>query len=189
MVQKPTEHITELIGKIGEGDAQAADELLPLVYDELRRLSRSRLARERREDAQPTSLVHDAYLRLIGDADYRWENRAHFFAAAGEAMRRIVIERARRRARQRHGGGQVRVTLDDDQVAGHPLRPAELLALDAALSRLELHDRSLSDVVKLRYFGGMTVPETARALDLSPRTVDRQWAAARAWLDAELSDR
>ncbi len=174
--------VTRLLREIGAGKAGATEELLPLVYDELRRLARARVAREGRgAPHQPTSLVHEAYLRLVGDAELRWDNRGHFFAAAAEAMRRIVIDRARQRGRLKHGGGRRPVTLEDDVATREPVAE-EVLALDEALTRLERHDRRMSDVVKLRYFAELTVEETAEALELSPRTVKRTWAAARAWL-------
>jgi RNA polymerase sigma factor (TIGR02999 family) len=185
MGEAPSSRVTRLLQDLGAGRREAAAQLLPLVYDELRRLARARLARERASLHQPTSLVHEAYLRLVGDAECRWANRAHFFAAAAEAMRRIGVERARRRARLKRGGGGRRVTLDDDVPAAGP-DPDETLALDAALARLEARDAAMADVVKLRYFAGLTVEETARAMELSPRSVKRLWAAARAWLYDEL---
>ncbi len=181
--------VTELVEQIvADGNDKAASaELLPLVYDELRKLARSRLARERNPDSQPTSLVHEVYLRLVGDGDYRWNSRAHFFGAAAEAMKRIVIEQARSSSRLKRGGDLVRASLPDHLVGSEP-PSAELLALSESLDRLEQIDADMTTVVKLRYFAGMTVQETARALDRSPRSIDRTWAAARAWLTAELDD-
>lgn len=177
---------TLLIRQISDGNRQAASELLPLVYDELRRLARSRLARERPgQTLQPTALVHEAYLRLVEGSDPGWDGKRHFFAAAAEAMRRILIERARRRAAEKHGGGAERVTLEDVAVE-QELAPETLLALDAALERLERLDGQMAQVVKLRYFAGLSVEETAESLDLSARTVNRQWTGARAWLLREL---
>lgn len=195
MSDPPSREVTRLLQEIGEGRDSAADRLLPVVYAELRRLARARLVRERSAAAhQATSLVHEAYLRLVGDREYRWDNRAHFFAAAGEAMRRILIERARRRARLKHGGGQRRVTFDEDSTEGRAAvtpdpgpPPEELLALDDALIRLDARDAAMGNVVKLRYFAGLTVAETARALEMSPRSVNRLWTAARAWLHAEMT--
>jgi len=179
--------ITRLLEEVRSGRRQAAEELLPLVYSELRQLARNRLAREKHgREHQPTSLVHDVYIRLIGDAAMQWEGRAHFFGAAAEAMRRILIDEARRRGRARHGAGQRRVELTGDALrADSP--PEELLAVDDALSRLEKIDSAMSDVVKLRYFAGLTVEETAQALETSPRSVNRLWTAARAWLHREIS--
>lgn len=178
---------TEILSSVAAGDQQAARELLPLVYDELRRLARARMARERGAlTLTPTALVHEAYLRLVGHDDPPWANRAHFFAAAAEAMRRILIERARRVAREKHGGGQVRVTLDEG-IAGESPQADDLLALHEALSRLEAQDPEMAVVVKLHQFAGLSLPETAAALDTSERTVSRRWTAARAWLRRELA--
>lgn len=174
--------VTHLLDEIHAGRTHAADDLLPVVYAELRRLAGARLADEYSPTVpQPTSLVHEAYIRLVGDREVRWENRAHFFAAAAEAMRRILIDRARRRASVKHGGERRRVTLEDESVDQEPTA-VELLALDEALDRLETNDPDLATLVKLRYFAGLTVPETADALNLSERTVNRRWKAARAWL-------
>ncbi|HEX6178932.1 MAG TPA: sigma-70 family RNA polymerase sigma factor [Thermoanaerobaculia bacterium] len=177
---------TLLIRQVGEGNRQAADELLPLVYDELRSLARAKMAREKPgQTLQPTALVHEAYLRLVHGADPGWEGRRHFFAAAAEAMRRILIERARRQAADKHGGSAERVTLTD--IAGEqPVEPETLIAIDEALTRLEKIDGEMAEVVKLRYFAGMSVDETAESLQLSPRTVSRHWNGARAWLMKEL---
>lgn len=185
-MSSPSRRVTQLIAKIGSGDPHAADELLPLVYEEMRRLARARLAREPRgQTLAPTGLAHEAYLRLVEQPEMRWENRAHFFAAAAEAMRRILIERARRYARQKHGGGQRRVTVDESVLGVEP-RPEELLDLDRALEKLEAQDPAMAQVVKLRYFAGLTVEETAQALETSPRSVNRLWTAARAWLVREI---
>jgi RNA polymerase sigma factor (TIGR02999 family) len=180
--------VVETLRRIRAGDRQAADELLPLVYDELRKLARSRLARESPgQTLQTTALVHEAYLRLVGEADVGWDNEGHFFAAAAEAMRRILIERARRYAAVRHGAGQQRVTLDDELPVAVAQRPDQLLALDEALTRLEALDAKMAGVVKLRYFAGLEVDATARVLGLSARTVNRLWTAARAWLAREMA--
>ncbi len=186
MGDDPEQGVTELLQRIGRGDRKAVDRLLPLVYNELRRLARSRMAGEKPgQTLQPTALVHEAYLRLVGSQELRWENRAHFFGAAAEAMRRIMIERARRYARLKHGGGQKRVPLSvaDEKEVGVS---GELLALDEALQQLEKLDPAMALVVKLRFFAGLTVEETARATGDATRTVDRQWAAARAWLQREM---
>jgi RNA polymerase sigma factor (TIGR02999 family) len=185
--EKPPSRTLVLLREIRGGNDRAADELLPLVYDELRALARSFLSRERPgQTLQPTALVHEAYLRLVSGASLDWEGRGHFFAAAAEAMRRILIERARRRSRIRHGGGQERITFEEETLRAEP-DPETLLLLDDALHRLERHDVSMAKVVKLRYFAGLTVDETASCLDLSARTVNRQWTGARAWLLREMS--
>jgi RNA polymerase sigma factor (TIGR02999 family) len=188
MGSESRQQVTLLLDQIRNGNRQASEDLLPLVYDELRGLARARMARERPgQTLQPTALVHEAYLRLLGDEEAAWDNRGHFFAAAAEAMRRIQIERARRYARVRHGGEQRRVTLDD-AVAGIAPRSEEILAVDEALSRLEQHDATMAQVVKLRYFAGMSVEETANAMDSSQRTVNRLWTAARAWLRRAMAE-
>jgi len=180
--------VTRMLGEVQAGNLEAADELLPLVYAELRRLARSRMAREKHaHSVQPTSLVHQAYLRLLGDQQPHWEGRGHFFAAAAEAMRRILIERARQRASLKRGGDMQRVEYDEAQAKSEP-RAEDLLALDAALDGLEAKDPTMANIVKLRYFAGLTVPETADALGLSPRSVNRLWTAARAWLHREMGD-
>jgi RNA polymerase sigma factor (TIGR02999 family) len=170
-----------------DSDRLPSDELLPQIYEELRKLARSRLARERPgQSLTPTGLVHEAYLRLVGHGGASWENRGHFFGAAAEAMRRILIERARRAAREKHGGGKARVTLDD-RLLGKPPESETLLALDAALDRLEAIDRDMAEVVKLHQYAGLSLEETAAALGSSERTVSRRWTAARAWLRRELT--
>lgn len=184
---KPAGPAVPLLDRLSSGDAHASDELLPLVYDELRRLARSRLAREAPgQTLTPTALVHEAYLRLTGPGEVAWANRAHFFAAAAEAMRRILIERARRRRRERHGGGRFRVTLDD-RIPDELDDPERLLALHDALDRLEAQDPEMAIVVKLHRFAGLTLEETAAALGSSDRTVSRRWTAARAWLRREMA--
>lgn len=168
------------------GDRQSADELLPIVYQELRRLAGAYLRRERPgQTLQPTALVHEAYLRLLKDKPGRWQNRAHFCAIAAHAMRQILIERARARNAQKRWGGQARITLDE-AVAGEGGPPIDLLALDRALERLAALDADQARIVELRFFGGLTVEETAEALSISPATVKRHWAVARAWLAREL---
>lgn len=166
----------------------ATDRLLPVVYAELRRMADRQLSRERPgQTLQPTGLVHEAYLRMIDDRPLPWASRGHFFAAAAEAMRRILIERARRYARNKHGAGRRRVTLDPD-TPDVSVSPEDFLTLDRALDRLTERDPAMAEVVKLRYFAGLTVAETARCLALSPRSVNRQWTAARAWLLREVSN-
>jgi len=187
--------VTHILDALRRGEARAAD-LLPLVYDELRRLAAQKLAQERPgQTLDATALVHEAYLRLVGaDPGQPWNGRGHFFAAAAEAMRRILIERARRGRRVRHGGGRTR--LDIDQLDSAQLQldtpdgePAELLlALDGALVVLESEDPAAAGVVKLRYFAGLTIAEAAAALDISVRTANRHWAYAKAFLYQQLSD-
>ena len=169
-------------------DRQPLDSLLPVVYQELKRLAASYLRRERPgQTLQPTALVHEAYLRLMKDKPERWQNRAHFCAIAAHSMRQILIERARARGALKRGGAQPRVTLDEALIAG--AEPSvDLLALDRALERLEALDPEQARLVELRFFGGLTVEETAEAMNISPATVKRHWTVARAWLARELGD-
>lgn len=172
--------VTQLLSAVDQGDPHAAAELLPLVYDELRRLAAARLAAEPSGNTlQPTALVHEAYLRLVGDQ--RFDGRGHFFAAAAEAMRRILVDNARRKATVRHGGAVQRRALDPESAA-IPEPSEDLLALDDALNRLAAEDPLKANLVKLRYFAGLTLAEAAAALDLSERTAGRHWTFARAWL-------
>lgn len=175
--------VNRLLDAASTGDRQAAKELLPLVYDELRRLAAARMAEESPDQTlQPTALVHEAYLRLLGPADERkWDHSGHFFAAAAEAMRRILVDAARRKAAARHGGDRARLDLAPDLAATREPRE-DLLALDEALDRLAAEDPQKVELVKLRYFAGLTLPEAAAALGISERTAGRQWAFARAWL-------
>jgi RNA polymerase sigma factor (TIGR02999 family) len=169
------------------GGRQPVDELLPVVYDELRRLAAAYLRRERPgQTLQPTALVHEAYLRLRKDRPERWQNRAHFCAIAAHSMRQILIERARARHALKRGGVQPRVTLDEALVAGGELS-VDLLALDHALDQLAALDATQARIVELRYFGGLTIEETAAATDSSPATVKREWSVARAFLRRELA--
>jgi RNA polymerase sigma factor (TIGR02999 family) len=169
-----------------DGDGQSLDSLLPIVYQELRRLAASYLRRERPgQTLQPTALVHEAYLRLMKDRPDRWQNRAHFCAIAAHSMRQILIERARARGALKRGGARPRVTLDEALVAGGE-QSIDLLALDQALERLAEMDPEQARLVELRFFGGLTVEETADALGMSPATVKRHWTVARAWLAREL---
>ena len=180
--------VTRLLQLAVGGRPDATDQIMPLVYDELRRLAAAQLRRERAgQTLQPTALVHEAYLRLLNDEAPRWENSAHFFGAAAEAMRRILIERARRQSRLRHGGGRKRVDLDDALVLDLNSDPAVVLAVDDALERLKQFDPRLHDLVKLRCFAGMSVTQTARVLGVSTRTLDRDWVVAKAWLRKELA--
>jgi RNA polymerase sigma factor (TIGR02999 family) len=179
--------ITGILSAIEEGDSRAADQLLPLVYDELRKLAAEKLAQERPgQTLQATALVHEAYLRLLGSGgDPHWDNRRHFFAAAAEAMRRILIDNARRKQSRKHGGGWERRGTDaDGLVAREP--NLDLLALDAALHRLAEHDPLKSKLVELRYFAGLTGEQAAAVLGISASSADRQWVYTRAWLRREL---
>jgi RNA polymerase sigma factor (TIGR02999 family) len=175
--------VTQLLYDMDQGDPAAAASLLPLVYDELRRLAAARLAAEPSGNTlQPTALVHEAYLRLVGTPNGdKWDHRGHFFAAAAEAMRRILIDAARRKATARHGGTMNRHALDGDATA-IPQPREDLLALDEALDRLAAEDPLKADLVKLRFFVGMSLAEAAAVLGLSERTAGRHWAYARAWL-------
>jgi RNA polymerase sigma factor (TIGR02999 family) len=181
--------VTQILSRIEAGDRQAAETLLPLVYRELRRLAASKLAQEKPgQTLQPTALVHEAYLRLVGAGDVQdWNSCGHFFMAAAEAMRRILVERARRRGRLKHGGGRRQVELDDiGIVEAEP--SVDLLALDEALAKLAASQPAKADLVKLRYFAGLTTAETAQAMGISVATAERYWAFARGWLFAELAD-
>jgi len=174
--------MTRILDAIEKGDGNAADELLPLVYEELRRLAASKMANEPAgHTLQPTALVHEAWLRLVGSKEPKFENRAHFFAAAAEAMRRILIDRARQKRALRHGGGQQRVDLEEVGLAC-PGDDDQLLAVNEALDKLAVQRPLESEVVKLRYFVGMTNEEAAEALGISPRTAKYYWTHARAWL-------
>ena len=180
--------LTRVLDRAQNGDSQAAEELLPLVYDELRRVAAARMANGAPgHTLQPTALVHEAWLRLLGkDGEARFQNRTHFFAAAAEAMRHILIDRARRKLAFRHGGGQQRVDADELEIAA-PADDDELLAVNDALERLAQADPAKAELVKLRYFVGMTVEEAAAALGISEPTAKRRWALARAWLFNEIS--
>jgi RNA polymerase sigma factor (TIGR02999 family) len=182
--------VTQILSAIEGGDPRAAAELLPLVYDELRRLASQWLAQEAPgQSLQATALVHEAFVRLTGTSapETSWDNRGHFFTAAAEAMRRLLVENARRKKRQKHGGDRQRVSLEEAE--SQLLAPSEdLLALDEALARLTTHDPIKAEVVKLRFFAGLTMPEIAQTLKLSLATVERYWTYARTWLYAELAD-
>jgi RNA polymerase sigma factor (TIGR02999 family) len=179
--------VTQLLMALGEGDPPAAERLLPLVYNELRQLASRKLAQESPgQTLEPTALVHEAYLRLVGDnTDLYWNSRGHFFAAAAEAMRRILVENARRKATLKRGGDMDRAPLEE-QLLLAPEPREDLLALDEALNRLAATDKQAADLVQLRYFGGMSLPDIAAMLDISPRTADRLWAFAKAWLHQEI---
>jgi RNA polymerase sigma factor (TIGR02999 family) len=179
--------VTRLLDAVAAGDPHAAADLLPLVYDELRNLAATRLAQEKPgQTLQPTALVHEAYLRLVGEGEGpHWDNRGHFFAAAAEAMRRILVESARRKQRAKHGGSLQRVDLDDQDVPVRP-PPEEILALDEALTRLAQEDSEAARVVQLHFFAGLSIEQAAEALGVSRATAYRQWAFARAWLQCAI---
>jgi RNA polymerase sigma factor (TIGR02999 family) len=174
--------VTRILSAIEQGDPQAAAQLLPLVYDQLRKLAARKLAREAPgQTLEATALVHEAYLRLVGAHDPGWNSRGHFYAAAAEAMRRILVENARRKKSRKAGGEHRRVELSDVEPAVEDPR-VDLLALDEALTQLEAKDRRKAELVKLRYFAGLTNEQAARALGISPSTADNDWAYARSWL-------
>ena len=178
---------TQILESVEHGDPKAADKLLPLVYEELRKLAVARMANEApNQTLQPTALVHEAWLRLVGETNPNFSGRAHFFGAAAEAMRRILIEKARRKLAVRHGGEHQRVELEDAELCA-PGDDDELLAVNDALDKLAATHAIQAEVVKLRWFAGMTNAETAQALNLSERTVKYYWAHARAWLIHEIT--
>jgi RNA polymerase sigma factor (TIGR02999 family) len=179
--------VTRILANLKKGDRQAADELLKAVYDELRRLAANRIAKERPgQTLQATALVHEAYLRLLGDEKARWDNRGHFFAAAAEAMRRILVEAARRKGRIKHGGGRQRQELYEADYIEVPT-DIDLVALDEALEKFAREDSVKAQLVKLRYFTGLTVEQAGEILGISRATADRYWQYARAWLYHEIS--
>ena len=178
--------VTQVLQAMEHGDAQAAEQLLPLVYEELRKLAAYRMAKEAPgQTLQPTALVHEAWLRLAGKQDQKWDSRAHFFGAAAEAMRRILIENARRKKALRHGGGQARLDIQEVEIAA-PAKEDELLAIDLALEKLSALDKRKAELVKLRFFAGLTIEEAAAALGISEATAKRWWAYVRAWLFSEI---
>jgi RNA polymerase sigma factor (TIGR02999 family) len=186
--------VTRILSAIEQGDSHAAEQLLPLVYDELRHLAAQRLVQEKPgQTLQATALVHEAYLRLVvkGDGsaprEQRFADSRHFFAVAAEAMRRILIEQSRRRGRQKRGGGLDRAEFDEREVAA-PEPRHDLLAIDEALDRLAAADAQAAELVKLRYFVGLSLPEAAEVLNISPRSADRVWAYARAWMRQALGE-
>jgi RNA polymerase sigma factor (TIGR02999 family) len=181
--------VTQVIEAIQHGDPRAAEELLPLVYEELRRLAASKMANEAAGNTlQPTALVHEAWLRLIGNDNPKFAGRGHFFAAAAEAMRRILIDRARHKSALRRGGGQVRVDIQQIDLVS-PGADDQLLAVNDALDKLAAQDPTEAELVKLRYFVGLTTEEAASLLDISPRTARNYWAHARTWLYHEITAR
>ncbi len=179
--------VTQILTAINKGDSEAASKLLPLVYDELRSLAAAKMKRENPgQTLEPTALVHEAYLRLVGNnVGQAWENRGHFFAAAAEAIRRILIESARRKQTEKHGGKLEKQPLEDIPIQS-PMPPERLLALEDALEKLSEKDPVKAKLVHLRFFGGMTLKEAAALLDISTTTADRYWAYARAWLHQEV---
>lgn len=190
--------VTILLQAAANGDPRASNELLPLVYEELRKLAHSNMQGEAKAGAghtlQPTALVHEAFLRLVGNESNSWNSRGHFFGAAALAMRRILVERARARNAKKRGGGNVKLELREDAVAADmddgamgDARAAELIALDGALEKLKELDERAAQIVMLRYFAGLSVEQTAAAMDLSPATIKKSWAFARAWLGHEIS--
>lgn len=179
--------VTRILNAIERGDAHAADELLPVVYEELRLLAAQKMSHERPgQTLQATALVHEAYIRLVGPEAQSWDSRGHFFAAAAEAMRRILIENARRKQRRKHGGAHERVDLQNADLAVEG--PSDdLIALDEALTKLAREDPIVADLVKMRYFAGLTLEQAAEILGIARRTADRYWAYARAWLHREIT--
>jgi RNA polymerase sigma factor (TIGR02999 family) len=179
--------VTRILDRIEAGDVSASEQLLPLVYEELRRLAAAHLARENPgQTLQATALVHEAYLRLVDvDRVRHWDSRGHFFSAAAESMRRILVDQARRKKSRRGGGGRPRRNIDEVDIAA-PEPSVDVLAIDEVLQRFQQIDHQKAELVKLRYFAGLTVPQAARALGISTATADRYWAYARAWLHAQL---
>lgn len=182
-----SQQVTQLLAAAAQGDRQAAADLLPLVYAELRKLAAVRLSQERPgQTLQATALVHEAYLKLVGNEDTKqWQGRGHFFAAAAESMRRILVDQARRKKRLKHGGDRRRLELDEERIAA-PRRREDLLALDAALEKLKQVDGSAAELVQLRYFAGLTVADAAEVMDISTSSAERLWRYARAWLHHEI---
>ena len=187
-----TTEVTQILKQLADGDKNAADALLPHVYEQLRRIARRRMNAERPDHTlQATALVHEAYARLVGNEELTWDSRGHFFIAAAEAMRRILIEHARSNARKKRGGPQRRrlsLSIADVADLAATEKPEEIIALDDALRRLQLQRPRVARIVELLFFAGLTVDETAQTLGVSPRTVDLDWAFARAWLYKELTD-
>ncbi len=181
--------VTHILSQIESGDPSAAEQLLPLVYNELRKLAAAKLAQEKPgQTLQATALVHEAYLRMVGPGEVQaFDHRGHFFAAAAEAMRRILVDKARRKGRSKHGADFARHDLDDVDIAA-PAKPDEILAIDEALTKLESTNDKAAQLVKLRYFAGLTIREAAEAIGVSSRKADQIWAYARAWLLAAVTE-
>ncbi len=182
---QPSQAVVTLVERARHGDEQALSALVPLVYDELRKLAAAHLRRERPGTLQATALVNEVYLRLLQDSELSWQNRAHFFGIAARSMRQILVERARARGAVKRGGGQLRVTLDAALVPA-PEATFDMEALDDALTRLGALDPDLARLVEVRFFGGLSIEEAAESLGVSPATVKRRWSLARAWLRREL---
>jgi len=179
--------VTRILTAIEQGDAKAAEELLPLVYDELRRLAAQKMSQEPPgQTLQPTALVHEAYIRLVDSEAQKWKSRTHFFAAAAEAMRRILIENARRKQTLKRGGDRQRIDIDDVELSVKE-SAEDILAMDEALAKLAQEDCAVAELVKLRYFAGLTLEQSAELLGVSTRTANRYWAYARAWLYQEIT--
>ena len=182
--------VTLLLAEMKRGNSEALPRLIPLVYNEMRRLAAHFLRDEREgHTLQPTALVHEAYLRLAGQTRAGWQNRAQFMAVAAQVMRRILVDYARQRITAKRGGGETPIELEVFEIAGGVEQSAEMLAVDEALARLAQLDPQQARVVEMRYFGGMTVEETAEALNIAPRTVKREWATAKAWLKLQISSK
>ncbi|CAN5601158.1 sigma-70 family RNA polymerase sigma factor [soil metagenome] len=182
----PRQHVTQMLVDWSRGNREAAVQLMPLVYDELRLIARGYLQRERSDHTlQATALVHEAYLRMVDQTQLSWENRAHFFGMAAQVMRRILVDHARRHRAEKRGGEWAKVELDEARLSAS-LRPVDLVALDEALLDLAKLDPRQSQIVELRFFGGLTIEEAAEVLDVSPRTVRREWRIAKAWLRREI---
>jgi RNA polymerase sigma factor (TIGR02999 family) len=189
MSRGESHNVTEILHAAAAGDRQAASDLLPLVYDELRALARARLAKVPPGNTlQATALVHEAYLKVVGEADAEWDGRGHFFAAAARAMRNILVDQARRKAAVKHGGGAKRLDQTPDITVAEDVAPCEMIALDSSLSKLEAEDPRKARVVMLRVFCGLTNEQTAQALGVSLPTIERDWRFARAWLQKELKE-
>lgn len=184
---RATHDLTQVLNAAADGDSAAAAQVLPLLYDELHRLARARLARTPPgQTLQPTALVHEAYVKLVQHGDPGWRGRRHFFAAAAAAMRQILVDRARRKASEKHGGGAKR-SHEEPEIALEPPRE-DILALHEALTKLEQEDARKGQIVMLRYFAGLSPEETAEAMDVSPRTIEREWRYIKAWLRREMRD-
>ena len=188
-MSEPSEHITRLLVQWSDGDAAAMDELLPLVYADLRRLADAYLRRERFDHTlQSTALVHEAFLKLIDQRETHWKNRAHFFGIAAQAIRRILVDHARQRKAEKRGGNAIRLALDQS-IAAVNQKDVDVMALDDALTRLADLDKRQAEIVELRFFGGLSIDETAEVLHISAPTVKREWASARAWLFRDLTSK
>lgn len=181
--------VTQVLQAVGRGQAGATEDLLPLVYNELRRLAAARMAQEAAgQTLQATALVHEAWLRLVGEGERSWENRAHFFSAAAEAMRRILIENARRKSRLKRGGNLLRIDISEIELA-ESTPDEKVLMIDEALERLEAQDPEKARIVVMKFFGGLTNQEVAETLGVNERTVERQWAFVKAWLFRSIQEK